>query len=107
PLVVASLHACRTEIACLSPRRPVPQIAAPAIPQEPLLEYRILGALAFGELRQGFSSDQLLEMRGLLMGGERRFVLEDLIEEELRGLGARTVDHEALHSRLFPRPRRK
>src|SRR5262245_55742830 len=70
-------------------------------------ENRILGALAFGQFRQRLASDQLPEMRGLLMCREGSFVLEHLVEEKFRGLAARSVDHEGLDAWLFPRLRRK
>src|SRR5262249_61799937 len=72
-----------------------------------LWQDRVLCALAFGELRQCLSSNQLLKMRCLLMRRERSFILENLIEEELCRLGARTVDHEALNARFFARMRCK
>src|SRR5262245_36631949 len=46
-------------------------------------------------------------MGRLLMGGEGNLIAEDLVEEELRGLGARAVNDEAFHSRLLARLRGK
>ena len=56
----------------------------------------MLSALALGELGQRLSRNQRLEVVGLLMVGERRLVPEDLVEEELLGLGQRLVDLERL-----------
>ena len=53
-----------------------------------LVENRILGTLAFGQFGQRLTSDQLSEMRGLLMCREGSFVLKHLVEEKFRGLAA-------------------
>jgi hypothetical protein len=41
----------------------------------------VLAALALGELGQRLARDQGLEVLALLVLGERRLVLEDLVEE--------------------------
>src|SRR5205085_11074223 len=56
--------------------------------QESSLEHRILDPLALGELWQRLSGDERLEVRGLLMRRESGFILENLVEEKLRGFGA-------------------
>src|SRR6266851_3270037 len=60
----------------------------------------MLRALALGELGQRLACDQRLEVVGLLMLGEGRFVLEDLVEEELLRLGQRLVNLERFYARL-------
>src|ERR1041384_8716103 len=60
----------------------------------------MLRAFALGEFRHRLAHDQRLEVIGLLMLGEGRLVLEDLVEEELWRLAGRRVDLERLHARL-------
>src|SRR6185437_15014482 len=54
----------------------------------------VLRPLPLGEPRQRLLEDQGLEVRRLAVLGERRLVLEDLVEEELRRVLERLVDLE-------------
>src|SRR5947207_1754189 len=60
----------------------------------------MLAALALGELGHRLTCDQGLEVLALLVFGERRVVLEDLVEEELVRLARRLVNLERRHTRL-------
>src|SRR5258707_6987 len=56
-----------------------------------------LGPIPLGERGQRLARDQRLEVVVMLVLGERRLILEDLVEEELLRLGQRLVDLESLH----------
>src|SRR5437899_11318301 len=71
-----------------------------ACPQRRRLDEAMLAALALGELGQRLARDQGLEVLALLMLGESRLILENLVEEELLGLARRLVDLERLDARL-------
>jgi hypothetical protein len=66
-----------------------------------------LGPFTPCELRQGLPLDDRLEMLGLLMFGESRFIGEDLVEEEFSRFGGVLVNLELPHTRFLLRLRKK
>jgi hypothetical protein len=63
--------------------------------------------LALGEFWDRLTDDDVLEVVGLLVIGERRFAREHLLEEEFPWLGDVLVDLERLDARLTLRLREK
>src|SRR5271155_4720334 len=61
-----------------------------------------LRALAFCKLRDRLSDDDVLEVPGLLVVGERRFAGEHFVEEEFIRLGGVLVDMELVNAGLLP-----